>query len=130
MPTPPLLPTDVSDGEPGHVAHANIVHRVVNGVYKAVIADTLSTDHRLTPSNSGEVLPVNSSSAVVITAPPLESGSTIEVLRLGAGAVTIRAVGVASIVPDESFAGARARGSSISLLWLTETSVLAGGDLV
>ena len=129
MPTAPALSTSVTAGSAGHVADSNTVHGVVNGIYKANIGTTRTGAYTLTQANSGELIPVNSASSVAITVPVLEVGTSIELLRMGAGAVTLTASGTTFTVPTGATATPRVQGSTLSLLWLTTTSVLVGGDL-
>lgn len=131
MPTAPNLPTSgiTSGTTTGHITHTYAVHGVVNAIYKAPIGTTRTAAYTLTQANSGEVIPVNSASSVAITVPVLEAGTSIELVRLGAGAVTLTASGTTLTIPSGATATPRVQGSSISLLWLTTTSVLVGGDL-
>jgi hypothetical protein len=129
MPTAPNLPTTVTGGSTGHLGHTGTVHAVVNSIYLASIGTTRTAAYTLTQANSGEVIPVNSASAVAITVPALDAGSVVELVRLGAGAVTLTASGTTFVVPTGATATPRVTGSVLSLLWLTTTSVLVGGDL-
>lgn len=129
MPAAPTLSTSIAAGGTGHVADTNTVHGVVNSIYKASVGTTRTAAYTLVQGNSGEIIPVNSASSVAITVPVLEAGTSIELLRLGAGAVTLTLSGVTTVVPTGSTAAPRVQGSTISLLWLTTTSVLVGGDL-
>ncbi len=129
MPAAPTLSTSIAAGGTGHVTDTNTVHGVVNAIYKASIGTTRTAAYTLTQANSGELIPVNSASSVAITVPVLEAGTSIELLRQGAGAVTLTASGTTFIVPTGSTATPRVTGSTLSLLWLTTTSVLVGGDL-
>ncbi len=113
-----------------HQQDHDIIHGVVNNIYKASIGLTRTGSFVLTQANSGEVIPVNSASSVACTVPSLAAGSTVELVRLGAGAVTLTlGSGVTLTVPTGATATPRVTGSVVSLLWLTTTSVLVGGDL-
>jgi hypothetical protein len=130
MPTDPSLPTDVGTGTlSGHFSHTNTVHGVVNAAYKATIGTTQTTGFTVAQSNSGEVIPVNSGSSVAATVPVLAVGTSVELIRQGAGALTLTASGTTFLLPAGATAAARVQGSSIALLWLTTTSVLVSGDL-
>lgn len=129
MPAAPTLSTSIAVGTTGHVADTNTVHGVVNSIYKASIGTTRTTAYTLTQGNSGELIPVNSASSVAITVPVLEVGTSIELFRMGAGAVTLTTSGTTLTIPTGATASPRVQGSTISLLWLTTTSVLVGGDL-
>lgn len=129
MPAAPTLSTTVAAGNAGHINDTNTVHAVVNSIYKADIGTTQTAAYTLAQSNSGELIPVNSASSVAITVPSLAVGTNIELLRQGAGAVTLTASGVTLLVPTGATATPRVQNSTISLLWLTSTSVLVGGDL-
>lgn len=129
MPASPSLSTSITAGTTGHVSDTNAVHGVVNDIYKASIGTTRTADYALVQGNSGELIPVSSSSSVAITVPVLEAGTSIELLRQGTGAVTLTLSGTTTLVPTGATATPRVQGSTISLLWLTTTLVLVGGDL-
>lgn len=129
MPAAPTLSTSIAAGGTGHIADTNTVHAVVNSIYLASIGTTRTTAYTLVQANSGELIPVNSASSVTITVPSLAVGTSIELLRQGAGAVSLTASGVTLVVPTGATASPRVQGSTLSLLWLTTTSVLVGGDL-
>jgi hypothetical protein len=129
MPAAPTLSTSIVVGTTGHVADSNTVHGVINSIYLASVGTTKTSAYTLVQANSGELIPVNSASSVAITVPVLAVGTSIELLRQGAGAVTLTASGTTLLVPTGATAAPRVTGSTISLLWLTTTSVLVGGDL-
>lgn len=129
MPAAPTLSTSIAAGGTGHISDTNTVHAVVNSIYLASIGTTRTTAYTLVQANSGELIPVNSASSVTITVPSLAAGTSIELLRQGAGAVSLTASGVTFVVPTGATASPRVQGSTLSLLWLTTTSVLIGGDL-
>lgn len=131
MPTAPNFPTSglTSNVSTGSLANWYGINGVVNTIYKANIGTTRTAAYTLTQANSGEVIPVNAAGSVTITVPSLEVGTTVELVRLGAGAVTVAASGVTFVQPAGSTLSARVTGSAVSLLWLTATSVLVGGDL-
>jgi hypothetical protein len=129
MPAAPSLPTTLTAGTTGHVGHSNTVHGVVNNIYLASIGTTLTAASTLTQAQSGELVPVNSASSVAITVPSLAVGTSIELYRQGAGAVTLTASGTTLVGPSGATLAPRVQGSVISLLWLTTTSVLVGGDV-
>jgi hypothetical protein len=131
MPTAPALPTSglVSGTSTGALNNWYTLNGVANAIYKATVGTTRTAAYTLTQANSGEVIPVNSASSVAITVPVLEVGTTVELVRLGAGAVTLTESGTTLVVPTGATATPRVTGSSISLLWLTTTTVLVGGDL-
>jgi hypothetical protein len=130
MPAAPTLSTTVVAGGTGHIADTNTVHGVVNGIYLASIGATKTTAYTLTQANSGELIPVNSASTVAITVPVLTAGTSIELIRQGAGTVTLTLSGTTTLLPTGATAQPRVQGSTISLLWLTTTLVLVGGDLL
>lgn len=129
MPAAPTLSTSRAAGQAGHISDTNTVHGVVDGIYLATIGGTHTTAFTLVQADSGEIIPVNSASSVAVTVPSLAVGTSIELFRMGAGAVTLTASGTTFTVPTGSTATPRVQGSTISLLWLTTTSVLVGGDL-
>lgn len=116
MPAAPTLGTSITAGSTGHVADTNAVHTILNAIYKATIGTTRTGAYTLTQANSGELIPVNSASSVAITVPVLEAGTNIELLRQGAGAVTLTLSGTTTLVPTGSTATPRVQGSTISLL--------------
>lgn len=129
MPAAPALSTSVVAGSTGHVSDTNTVHGVVNNIYLASVGLTKTTAYTLTQADSGEVISVNSASSVAITVPVLAAGTSIELLRYGAGAVTLTASGTTLRVPVGATATPRVQYSSISLLWRTTSEVIVGGDL-
>lgn len=129
MPAAPTLPTTITAGNTGHVSDSNTVHAVVNSIYLASVGSTKTTAYTLLQANSGEIIPINSASSVAITVPVLVVGTSIELYRMGAGAVTLTASGTTLVGPTGATLTPRVQGSVISLLWLTTTSVLVGGDL-
>lgn len=129
MPAAPTLSTSVAAGVTGHVSDTNTVHSVINSIYLASIGTTQTTAYTLVQANSGELIPVNSASSVAITVPVLAAGTSIELYRMGAGAVTLTASGTTLTGPSGATLTPRVQGSTISLLWLTTTSVLVSGDL-
>lgn len=127
MPTAPALPTTITAGSTtGHAAHTQTVHGVVNGIYLASVGTTQTAAFTLTQAHSGEVVPVNVASSVAVTVPSLVQGTSVELVRIGAAGFTLTASGV-TFLPGAGTP--RALGSSVTLLWLTTTSVLVGGDL-
>lgn len=129
MPAAPTLSTTVAAGGTGHVTDTNTVHGVINGIYLASIGTTRTAAYTLVQANSGEFIPVNSASSVAITVPSLAVGTSIEIQRQGAGAVTLTASGVTFESPTGATLTPRVQGSSISLLWKTTTLVYVSGDL-
>jgi hypothetical protein len=129
MPAAPTLSTSIAAGSTGHVSDTNAVHTVINAIYLASIGTTKTTAYTLVQANSGELIPVNSASSVAITVPVLAAGTSIELYRMGAGAVTLTASGTTLTGPTGATLTPRVQGSTISLLWLTTTSVLVSGDL-
>lgn len=131
MPAAPTLPTNIASGgtTTGHKAHSDTAHGVINAIYLATIGTARTADFTLAQADSGEVIRVNSASAVAATVPSLAAGSSVELVRMNTGAVTLTASGTTLRVPTGSSASARVQYSSISLLWLTTTEVLVGGDL-
>lgn len=129
MPAAPTLATNIIAGGTGHITDSNTVHGVIDAIYLSSIGTTRSTAYTLTQANSGEIIPVSSASSVAITVPVLAAGTSIELVRLGAGAVTLTTSGTTLTFPTGATATPRVQGSTISLVWLTTTSVLVGGDL-
>ena len=129
MPVAPTLSTSIIAGDAGHVAASNTVHTIVDRIYLATIGGTHVTAFALAQADSGEIIPINSASAVAVTVPVLAVGTSIELFRMGAGAVTLTVSGTTLTVPAGATAAPRVQGSVISLLWLTTTSVLVGGDV-
>jgi hypothetical protein len=131
VPTNPTLPASglVSGTSTGHISHTHTVHGIINAIYKATIGTERTSAFTLAQSDSGESIRVNSASAVVVTAPSLEAGTSVEIVRMGAGAVTVSASGTTLRFPTGSSAGCRAQYSAISLLWFTTTEILVSGDL-
>jgi len=131
MPANPTLPASgiVAGTTTGHITDSHTVHGIINDIYKATVPTAETGNFTLAQADSGEVIRVNSASAVVVTAPTLEVGTSVEIVRMGAGAVTISASGTTLRFPSGQAASCRAQYSSISLLWLTTTEVLVAGDL-
>lgn len=90
------------------------------------IGTTQTGNFTLTQEMSGQSIQINSASAVVVTVPSLWAGTYMELIRMGAGAVSLTASGV---TVNPSSPTPRAQYSSISLLYLTTTVVLVTGDL-
>lgn len=126
MPAAPALPTTVAAGNTGHVGHTNTVHGVINAIYLASIGATRTGAFTIAQSDSGDVIPMNNSSSVPVTVPSRAAGTTVELVRTNA-TFTLAASGT-TFIPAAG-GTPRAVGSSVSLLWLTTTSVLVGGDL-
>jgi len=129
MPASPNLSTSRTVGSADPPGDHNAVATVLNSIYKATIGTTRTGAYTLVQSNSGEIIPVNSASSVAITVPVLEVGTSVELYRMGAGAVTLTTSGTTLTGPAGATLTPRVQGSTISLLWLTTTSVLVGGDL-
>lgn len=106
-----------------------IESRIATLVSLASVATAKTSAYTLTQSDSGFIIPVNSSSSVAITAPSLAVGTTVGLIRQGTGAVTFTASGVTFLIPTGSTAAIRVQGASASLLWLTTTLVHVSGDL-
>lgn len=131
MPAAPNLPTNVAAGgtTTGHKTHTDTVHGVVNNAYKATVPSAETGNFSLAQADSGEIIRVNSASSVAVTVPSLEQGTSVELVRMGAGAVTLTASGTTLRPPTGTPATPRVQYSSIALLWLTSTEVLVSGDL-
>jgi hypothetical protein len=129
MPAAPTLSTTIIAGNTGHVAASNTVHTIIDAIYLATIRSTITTAYTLTQNGSGEIMPVNVASSVAITVPILVAGTSIELVQIGTAGFTLTVSGTTLVVPTGATATPRAQGSTISLLWLTTTSVLVGGDL-
>lgn len=110
---------DVADSAQAAVSSPNLV----------AVGTTKTTAYTLVQGNTGELLPVNSAVSVAVTVPTLAVGTSVELLRQGGGEVTLTVSGTTLLVPTGSTATPRVQGSTISLLWLTTTLVLVGGDL-
>jgi hypothetical protein len=129
MPAAPTLSTSIIAGSTGHVAASNTVHGVIDNIYLATIGGTRTTAFTLVQADSGEIIPVNVSSSVAVTVPVLAAGTSIELFRMGTAGFTLTVSGTTLTVPTGATATPRVQGSTISLLWLTTTSVLVSGDL-
>jgi hypothetical protein len=131
MPTAPNLPTSglTSGVSSGALTNWYTLNGIANSIYLASIGTTRTGAYTLTQANSGELIPVNAAGSVAITVPVLAVGTSVELLRQGAGAVTLTASGTTFLVPAGSTATPRVQGSVMALLWLTTTSVLVSGDL-
>ena len=128
MPAAPTLSTSIVAGNTGHVADSNAVHTVIDGIYLATIGGAHSTALTLAQSDSGEIIPLTA--ALTVTVPQLAAGTSIELFRDTAGAITVTpGSGVTLVGPAGATLTPRVQGSTISLLWLTATRVLVGGDL-
>ena len=127
MPAAPILSTTIAAGATGHVAASNTVHGIIDNIYLATIGGTHTTAVTLAQADSGEFIPINSTSTVVVTVPAnLSVGTSIEIYRQNTGAVTLTASGVTFECPGTP--APRAQYSTISLLWRTATIVVVGGD--
>lgn len=129
MPTSPNLSTARAAGSTGHLTDTNTVHGIVNNIYKVTVGTTRTAAFTVAQTNSGETAAVNVSSSVAITVPSLEQGTVMEFVQTGTAGFTLTASGVSFVVPTGATATPRVQGSVVSLLWLTTTSVLVGGDL-
>jgi hypothetical protein len=131
VPAAPTQPTNIVAGgtTSGHKAHSDTVHGVVNGIYKASVPSAQTGNFTIAQSQSGEVIRANSASTITVTVPTLEVGTSVELVRMGVGAVSLSASGTTLRFPSGSTAAPRLQYSSISLLWLTTTEVLVSGDL-
>ena len=128
MPAAPTLSTTIIAGNTGHVADSNTVHTVIDAIYLATIGGGHSTALTLAQSDSGEIIPLTA--ALTVTVPQLAAGTSIELFRDTAGAITVSpGSGVTLVGPSGATLSPRVQGSTISLLWLTTTRVLVGGDL-
>lgn len=129
MPASPGLPETLVEGNTGHVDHTNTVHNFINNTFRAVMGTAVTTDYTLTQANSGEIIPVDSTSTVTITCPVLLAGTSIELWRRGTGAVTVAASGTSFYGPVDTTPAPRVQGSVISLLWVETSGILIGGDV-
>jgi len=112
---------------------ANILATRASGNYPDVVAvpTALTANFTTAQAHSGAMpIQVNSASTVVITVAQLIAGSSMTYVRTGAGAVTLNpSSGLSFVMPAGATAGARVQGSSLTLTWLSPTSVLVEGDL-
>jgi hypothetical protein len=127
MPVAPNLSTSITAGWAGHVADTNVVHGVVNRIYQQPIGTTRTTSFALAIANSGELIPVNSTSPVVITVPALAAGMWVRIQRVGTGTVSFLPSGVAILVPEGHSSAPEAQNSVVELVWTAATTVLARG---
>lgn len=122
MPAATTLPTTITAGSTtGHVAASQTVHGVINNIYLQDFGATRTGAFTVTQAMSGEVVPVNSSSAVVVTVPSLQTGTKVRFLQVGAGEFSLTASGTTFLPGTSSSVGV---GSIVELVWLTSTSVL------
>lgn len=77
---------------------------------------------------SGSVVHVNSASAVTITAPQLEAGSSISFYQSGVGALSFAAGTGVTLRSQPSHTGAAGRYAICGLYWATETEVVLLGN--
>lgn len=130
MPANPTFATNRTTANTAaeHLSDHNGVHTIIDAIYKAVIGATRTAAFTVTQAQSGEVTPVSVTASVAVTVPVLEQGTSVELVQTNTAGFTLTASGV-TFVPAAGGAP-RAQGSSVSLLWLTATSVLVGGDLL
>jgi len=83
----------------------------------------------VTQAMSSQVIKINSASSVAVTLPVLKAGTTVKLVRWGAGAVTLATSGTTLFKPSANSASPRAQYSAIQLDWLTTTDVLETGDM-
>jgi hypothetical protein len=93
------------------------------------IGATQTGNFTLAPTNPIQTIQINSASSVAVTVPTLAAGTTVELVRMGAGAVTLTASGTTLRYPSGATPSPRLQYSSISLLWLSTTEVLVTGDM-
>lgn len=130
MPAAPTLPTSITAGvTTGHASGHVTAHTIINNIYKAEVPAAQTGSFTIAQSQSGELIRADSASAIVVTVPTLEVGTVVEIVRMGAGSVTLSTSGTTLRVPTGATASCRVQFSSISLVWLTTTEVLVGGDL-
>ena len=128
MPAAPILSTTIAAGATGHVAASNTVHGIIDNIYLATIGGGHSTALTLAQADSGEIIPLTA--ALTVTVPQLAPGTSIELFRDTSGVITVSPGGGVTLVgPAGATLTPRVQGSVISLLWLTLTRVLVGGDL-
>lgn len=101
----------------------------INGVVQGTVQTPKTGAYTLLQSDSGDIVPINSASSVAVTVPVLATGSSIEIMRMGAGAVTLTASGTTLTGPTGAVLTPRVQGSFISLLWISTTDVRVSGDL-
>ncbi len=132
MPNDLTLRTDCVATKPtsGHWAATDVVHGVLNRIYKATVAATRTVSFTVGQALSGETVPVSSASPVTITAPALDKGTVVEFVRTGPGTVAFSPLGVSFVMPADEEPEIRAEGASATLLWLTSTQVLVAGGLI
>lgn len=130
MPTAPSLPTTITAGTTvGHAGHTQTVHAVVNSAYRVTVGTTRTASFTLAASDCGELIPINTASAVAVTLPVLTAGHATQFVRQGAGAVTFTAVGTTIVKATDVSASLRIQGSVATAVYLTSTLVLLSGDL-
>src|SRR5664279_474811 len=94
MPAAPTLPTTITAAvTTGHATDSQTVNGVVNNIYLAVVGGTHTTALTLAQADSGELIPINSATSVAVTVPVLAVGTSIELFRMGTGAVILNASG-------------------------------------
>jgi len=128
MPAAPTLPTSIVAGNTGHIADSNTVHGFVNNLYLVSIGSNHAAAFTLTQADSGSVIPMTNTASVAVTVPVLAVGTSVELVRTNA-TFTLTGSGTTFSVPVGGTATPRVQYSTVSLLWLTTTSVLVGGDL-
>lgn len=122
----PAAPTAAAGTSTTQVATTAFVAQATS---YASVQTAKTTAYTLVQGDSGSFIPVNSASSVAITVPVLTQGSSVELLRQGAGAVTLTASGTTLTGPTGATLQPRVTGSSLSLLWLSTTDVRVFGDL-
>ncbi|GAA1436262.1 hypothetical protein GCM10009616_35650 [Microlunatus lacustris] len=131
MPASPNRPTNRTPGPtamPGeHAGEHNATGLLLNGLYKKVVGDTRTGAFTVAQEMQAEAIPVSAAAATTVTVPSLEAGTCVDLVQVGAGALTLAASGV-TFVPEAPGTSA-GRGAVVRLLWLTPTQVAVTGDL-
>lgn len=83
----------------------------------------------ITQLMSSQTKKVNSGSTVTVTVPVLKQGTTLKLIRWGAGAVSLAASGTTLRLPSGNSAAPRLQYSAIQLDWISTTDVLITGDM-
>lgn len=129
MPAALSLSTTNTVGTGNPASDANAVHTVINALYLANIGTTRTAAFTVTAAMSGEVIPVNVSASVAIILPVLPAGTTLDLVQMGTFGFTLSTSSTTLLVPSGATATPRGQYSTVSLLWLTTSTVLVGGDL-
>jgi len=133
MPSPTSLPTTITPGATtGHVGHSQTIHAAINTL-TTMPTNAYTVSRTAALSDSGEMVELNSASALTFTIPPNSAvafpiGTILSVSRYGTGAVSVVA-GAGVTIRTSSSLTLRAQYSDASIRKRATDEWVATGDL-